>query len=227
MRKIITLTLAVISLSAQAGVVLYGTRVIYPAEKRDIVVQLMNQGERSSLVQSWIDDGDTSRSPEKIDVPFLLTPPVVKVAGNAGQQIKIKKMPNTLAQDRESLFFLNVLSIPPNDAQNSSKNVIKFALQNRVKLFWRPTGIAPVNRASFRQISFSNTGREIIIKNDSANWITLTDIKVNDIKVNGDTIMLPPRAYQTITLKNNNARQYSLTIIDDHGNYISDRINVK
>ena len=84
-----------------------------------------------------------------------------------------------------------------------------------------------MSRASFRQISISNTGREIVIKNDNANWITLTDIKVNDVKVNGDTIMLPPRAYQTITLKNNNARQYSLTIIDDHGNYISDRINVK
>lgn len=227
MQKIIALTLSVISLSAQAGVVLYGTRVIYPAEKRDIVVQVMNQGERSSLVQSWIDDGDTSRSPENIDVPFLLTPPVVKVAGNSGQQIKIKKMPNTLAQDRESLFFLNVLSIPPNDAQNSSKNVIKFALQNRIKLFWRPTGIAPVSPASFRQISLSYTGREMVIKNDNANWITLTDIKVNDVKVNGDTVMLPPRAYQTITLKNNNAPQYSLTIIDDHGNYISDRINVK
>lgn len=227
MQKIIALTLLVISLSAQAGVVLYGTRVIYPAEKRDIVVQVMNQGERSSLVQSWIDDGDTSRSPENIDVPFLLTPPVVKVAGNSGQQIKIIKMPNTLAQDRESLFFLNVLSIPPNDAQNSSKNVIKFALQNRIKLFWRPTGIAPVSRASFRQISLSYTGREMVIKNDNANWITLTDIKVNDVKVNGETVMLPPRAYQTITLKNNNAPQYSLTIIDDHGNYISDRINVK
>lgn len=227
MQKIIALTLAVMSLSAQAGVVVYGTRVIYPAEKQDVVVQIMNQGERASLVQSWIDDGDTSLPPEKIDVPFMLTPPVVRVAGNSGQQIKIKKMPNSLAQDRESLFFLNVLSIPPNDAQNSGKNVIKFAMQNRIKLFWRPAGIAPIDRASFRQISLSNSGRGVTIKNDNANWITLTDIKFNDVKVNAHTIMLPPHANEVLTLKNNNARQYSLTIIDDHGNYISDRINVK
>ncbi|VEI41058.1 fimbrial chaperone protein [Citrobacter youngae] len=92
--------------SVHAGIVIYGTRIIYPAEKNEVLVQLMNQGERSSLVQSWIDDGDTLLPPEKIQVPFLLTPPVVKVAGDSGQQLKIKKMPNTLPNDKESLFFL-------------------------------------------------------------------------------------------------------------------------
>ncbi len=43
---------AVITLSlmtpAQAGIVIYGTRVIYPAEKNEIVIQLMNQKKRFS-----------------------------------------------------------------------------------------------------------------------------------------------------------------------------------
>ncbi|MDI5035931.1 Holliday junction resolvase RuvX, partial [Salmonella enterica subsp. enterica serovar Montevideo] len=42
----------------------------YPADKKEVLVQLMNQGNRSSLVQSWIDDGDSSLPPEKIHVPF-------------------------------------------------------------------------------------------------------------------------------------------------------------
>ncbi len=54
---------------AHAGIVIYGTRVIYPADKKEVLVQLMNQGNRSSLVQSWIDDGDSSLPPEKIHVP--------------------------------------------------------------------------------------------------------------------------------------------------------------
>ena len=128
--------------SVHAGIVIYGTRIIYPAEKKEVLVQLMNQGERSSLVQSWIDDGDTLLPPEKIQVPFLLTPPVVKVAGDSGQQLKIKKMPNTLPNDKESLFFLNVLDIPPNNPDSAGKNVLKFAMQNRIKLFYRPKGIA-------------------------------------------------------------------------------------
>lgn len=64
-----------------AGLVIYGTRVIYPAEKNEVLVQLMNQGERSSLVQSWIDDGDSSLPPEKIHVPFMLTPRWQKLPG--------------------------------------------------------------------------------------------------------------------------------------------------
>lgn len=91
MKGFIALLLSSVILPAQAGVVIYGTRVIYPAEKKEIIVQLMNQGKRASLVQSWIDDGNTSLPPEKIHVPFLLTPPVVKVAGDSGQQLKLKK----------------------------------------------------------------------------------------------------------------------------------------
>lgn len=57
-------------------------------------------------MQAWIDDGDTSLPPEKIQVPFMLTPPVVKVAANSGQQIKIKIMPNKLPSNKESIFIL-------------------------------------------------------------------------------------------------------------------------
>lgn len=71
MKKLLFFSLFFIS-TANAGVVIYGTRIIYPAEKNEVLVQLMNQGGRSSLVQSWIDDGDTSLPPEKIKVPFLL-----------------------------------------------------------------------------------------------------------------------------------------------------------
>lgn len=93
MKGLAVILIASIVLPAHAGIVIYGTRIIYPAEKNEVLVQLMNQGERSSLVQSWIDDGDMSLSPEKIQVPFLLTPPVAKVAAKSGQQLKIKKCP--------------------------------------------------------------------------------------------------------------------------------------
>lgn len=106
MKKILALLLAGTVLPAWGGVYIYGTRVIYPAQKREITVQLMNEGSRSSLVQSWIDDGDTSLPPEKIQVPFVMNPPVAKVSGGSGQQLKIKQLANTLPKDRESLFFL-------------------------------------------------------------------------------------------------------------------------
>lgn len=81
MKKLIAFLLAGMVTPAWGGVYIYGTRLIYPEQKKEITVQLMNEGNRSALVQSWIDDGDTSLPPEKIHVPFVLTPPVAPVKG--------------------------------------------------------------------------------------------------------------------------------------------------
>ncbi|EEL5713555.1 fimbria/pilus periplasmic chaperone [Salmonella enterica] len=226
MKKLLFFSLFFIS-TANAGVVIYGTRIIYPAEKNEVLVQLMNQGGRSSLVQSWIDDGDTSLPPEKIKVPFLLTPPVAKVAGDSGQQIKIKKMPNMLPNNKESLFYLNVLDIPPNNPNSTGKNVLKFAMQNRIKLFYRPKGITPVNRGTFQKLSMKRTASSYSIQNDTANWVTIIEVKVNGVKINNESIMLAPLSSADVALKSANANQYKMTIIDDHGNYISDNVSLK
>lgn len=222
---------AVITLSVvtpvHAGIVIYGTRVIYPAEKNEITLQLMNQEQNASLVQAWIDDGNTSLPPEKIQVPFLLTPPVVRVPGNSGQQLKIKKMPNTLPKNKESLFYLNVLDIPPNNPVNAGKNVIKFAMQNRIKLFYRPSGIAPVNSATFKKIVLVRNGKSFIIKNDNANWVTVAEIKFGSVKINDKSVMVAPFSSEPVMVKSSNANQYKLTIINDYGSFISDSVSLK
>ncbi|MDQ9447885.1 fimbria/pilus periplasmic chaperone, partial [Escherichia coli] len=104
MKGLLALLISSMVLPAHAGIVIYGTRIIYPAEHKEVMVQLMNQGNRSSLLQAWIDDGDTSLPPEKIQVPFMLTPPVAKIGENSGQQVKIKIMPNKLPTNKESIF---------------------------------------------------------------------------------------------------------------------------
>ncbi|EAA2615841.1 molecular chaperone [Salmonella enterica] len=227
MKGFYVLIISSIIMPAHAGIVIYGTRVIYPADKKEVLVQLMNQGNRSSLVQSWIDDGDSSLPPEKIHVPFMITPPVAKVAGNSGQQLKIKKMAHMLPNNKESLFFLNVLDIPPNNPDNVGKNVLKFAMQNRIKLFYRPKGISSVNMHTFQKLSMKRNGSIYSIKNDAANWITVTEVKANNVKINNESIMLAPLSSADVALKSANANQYKMTIIDDHGNYISDNVSLK
>ncbi|QMN53180.1 fimbria/pilus periplasmic chaperone [Citrobacter freundii] len=227
MKGLTVILIASIALPAHAGIVIYGTRIVYPAEKNEVMVQLMNQENRSSLVQSWIDDGDTSLPPEKIQVPFLLTPPVAKVAANSGQQLKIKKLPNMLPNNKERLFYLNVLDIPPNNPDSAGKNVLKFAMQNRIKLFYRPKGISPVNKHTFQKLSMKRSGGIYSIKNDAANWITVAEVKANNVKINNESIMLAPLSSADVALKNANANQYKMTIIDDHGNYISDNVSLK
>ncbi|HFZ8160655.1 TPA: fimbrial assembly chaperone, partial [Salmonella enterica subsp. enterica serovar Zanzibar] len=177
MKRMIALCLACAAMPAWSGIYIYGTRIIYPAQKKDITVQLMNDGKRSSLIQAWIDNGDTSLPPEKLQVPFIMTPPVIRVAANSGQQLKIKKLANNLPGDRESLFYLKVLDIPPNSDENKDKNIIKFALQNRIKLIYRPPGVQKVDKATFSRLQLLRAPGSISVKNNSANWITIPEIK--------------------------------------------------
>ncbi len=101
MRIIIALLMSFFILPVHAGMVIYGTRIIYPKKNREVLVQLMNQSKNASLIQAWIDDGNTTIAPEKIQVLFILTPPVSRVAGGSGQQLKIRKMPNNLPHNKE------------------------------------------------------------------------------------------------------------------------------
>lgn len=185
----------------------------------------MNEGNRSALVQSWIDDGDTDLPPEKIQVPFVMTPPVAKVSGGSGQQLKIKLLPNTLPKDRESLFFLNVLDIPPNSADSEGNNIIKFAMQNRIKFIYRPQGIAGVDKNSFTQLNIRNSGSGITIKNNSANWITIPELS-GKAKLNKETMLLAPWSEKMLSTAAI-VSHYNVTLIDDHGNYLSEKIKTE
>lgn len=222
MKRILAALLAVTALPAWSGVYIFGTRVIYPAAEKEVTVQLMNKGDRSALVQAWIDDGDTQTPPEKLNVPFLLTPPVVKVNGNTGQQLKIKFLKANLPQDRESLYYLNVLDIPPNADTDAGTNKLKFALQNRIKLIYRPTHVVGVNKKTFSKLHISPTKNGLTVDNSSANWLTITEIK-STVKANKQTLLLAPHA--NVNLPGAPAaNQYAVTLIDDYGNYLRENI---
>ncbi|MDS1246391.1 hypothetical protein U9688_11455, partial [Escherichia coli] len=67
-------------------------------------------------------------------------------------------------------------------------------------------------------------GRNDLLIRTFPNWVTISDVKANNVKVNYETIMIAPLESQSVNIKSNNANNWYLTIIDDHGNYISDKI---
>lgn len=69
------LAAALFSMTGQASVVISGTRVIYPADAKEVSVKINNGGPSPVLLQSWIDNGDVNAKPSAIKVPFVLTPP--------------------------------------------------------------------------------------------------------------------------------------------------------
>ncbi|RDL19867.1 pili/flagellar assembly PapD-like chaperone [Serratia fonticola] len=54
-----------------AGVVISGTRVIYPSDAKEVSVRINNVGPSPVLLQSWIDNDDANAKPSAIKVPFV------------------------------------------------------------------------------------------------------------------------------------------------------------
>ena len=127
---------------AQAGVVVAGTRVIFPAQEREVTVKLTNEGVAPALVKVWLDSGNLNEAPEKISVPFTLTPPMFRIDPKKGQTLRIIYTNEPLAKDRESLFWLNVLEVPPKPQTGGEANTLQLALRTRIKLIYRPQGLA-------------------------------------------------------------------------------------
>ncbi|AIO44463.1 fimbria/pilus periplasmic chaperone [Burkholderia cenocepacia] len=124
-----------------AGVVLSGTRIVFDQKDKEATVQLVNEGGRPSLVQAWIDDGDPRASVDELDVPFIVTPTVFRVEPGRGQAIRIIYSGEELPADKESLFWLNVLDVPPKATATDDRNVLQVAFRSRIKLMYRPTGL--------------------------------------------------------------------------------------
>ena len=129
--------------TAQAQTQIHGTRVIYPAEEREVTVQVDNVGKLPRLLQVWIDSGNDKDTAETANAPFLLTPPMARVEPGKGQAFRMMFTGGDLPQDRESVFWFNVLEIPPRPENKgeASENFLQFAVRSRLKIFYRPKGL--------------------------------------------------------------------------------------
>lgn len=208
--------------TAEANIVINTTRVIYLADKKETTVQLVNTSEQPALVQSWIDDGDTASTPETSKVPFLLTPPVVKVEGRNGQQLRIKYLQGNLPADRESLFYLNVLDIPPVPDNVDGKNMMQVAIKSRIKLFFRPAGLSVALKDVPKSIKLSTkNARTFTLENPTPYHLNVIGLQGDKTKTNilqEGIVVLP---FATTDIKTpSGIRQnetYNITMIDDFG----------
>ena len=140
---VVAMAAAVAATTAPASVVLRGTRVVYPADARDVTLAVENEGQAPVLVQSWIDGGDPRSMPDGNNVPFVLTPPLFRLDSHRLQSLRIIYTRAPLPADRESVFWLNVLSIPPRDATApaAGTNRLDLLIRTRIKIFFRPKSL--------------------------------------------------------------------------------------
>ncbi|MDM0071339.1 fimbria/pilus periplasmic chaperone [Variovorax sp. J31P207] len=160
-RRLLVLSAFACGLS-HAAIVITGTRVVYPAEEREVTVKLNNTGALPALVQSWIDDGNEKTSAQEKSMPFALLPPIFRIDPGKGQSVRMTYTKEPLPQDRESVFWLNVLEIPPRpDAEvRDSRNILQMAFRSRIKIFFRPEGLPGDSNEAIAGLRWQLTANE-------------------------------------------------------------------
>lgn len=214
----LSIFLTLISPIIWSGVTIDGTRIIFPANEKSINIQLRNTFKTPALVQVWIDKGNTLEIPKANEIPFVLNPSLTRIEANKGQIIRL--IPTTISMlplDRESIFWFNLLDIPPENPKYTDANKIKFTVRTRIKLFYRPNGLKIRPNQAYKMLNFQYLDQDHLkINNPSPYYITIIKIENDNREITENSIMIEPFEEKTLQLKikNNNIKYY---IINDLG----------
>ncbi|WP_421096168.1 fimbria/pilus periplasmic chaperone [Pseudomonas sp. 16FHM2] len=159
-----------------------GTRLIYPSDQKEITVKLNNNGTQPALTQSWIDTGSVESTPTSSKAPFVLSPPVARIDPAKGQSLRVMFTGAPLAQDKESVFWLNVLEIPPKPQGAEDLNTLQMAFRSRIKLFYRPMTLPGTASEAIEQVQWqlvparSGQGMALQAFNPTAFHVSLVEL---------------------------------------------------
>ena len=215
---------------AFAAVVITGTRLVYPADQKEITVKLNNNGTLPALVQSWIDTGSVESTPTSSKAPFLLSPPVARIDPTKGQSLRVLFTGAPLAQDKESVFWLNVLEIPPKPEAGADLNTLQMAFRSRIKLFYRPVGLPGNPNEAVEQVQWqlvtARDGQGLALKayNPSAFHVSLIelDLVAGNQRYRSEDGMVGPGetrqfALPTLKARPSSQAQVEFSAINDYG----------
>ncbi|MBO9549834.1 molecular chaperone [Pseudomonas sp.] len=220
----LALSMLIFSATSHAALTLNNTRIVVSSDKRSASVVVRNPSKSTYAVQTWI---NTEADDNTTVVPFATSPPFFKVSPESEQLLRINVLPNSLPQDRESLFFFNMQEIPHASAEPG--NQLSIAMRTRIKLFYRPQQLKGKPTEQLESLTFSINERkgvkQLVINNPTPFHITFISLKVQT-DGRGHKIdsaqMLPPLSRQAYALANvplNASSSISFSVINDFGGY--------
>lgn len=180
LRRTLSASLAALGilLAAQshAGISLSSTRIIFNSADKEAGVTVRNTGEKV-LIQSWLDSGDAADS----SPPFAVTPPLARIPANEQQLLRILYEGRGFPDDRESVVWLNVQEIPQ---AIEGENVLQLAVRQRIKVFFRPAGLAGEAQRAPEKLQWKlepRNGKTLLqVKNPSPYYVSMANVKLKN-----------------------------------------------
>ncbi|RBQ34698.1 molecular chaperone [Rahnella aquatilis] len=222
---------------AEASIQVMGTRVIFNAKEKEQSVRINNVGDAPALIQVWIDSRRESKIDDKENLPFVINPPISRINKGKGKVLRIfptdetaKKYP----QDRETMLWINILDIPPEDENAADKNLMNIAVRTRLKFFYRPAGLKGDLLTASESVQWStqktSTGIKVTGSNNSPYFISYASIKIAGQEksiLQGDIIEpYSSKVFEFKDLKNVSAPILNYTFITDLGAFVNKELKL-
>jgi len=204
--------------SSVASFKLNRTRIIY-GEKEGHELVIQNNYNSFYGGQVWIDNLDDSD-----EFYFVNSPQFFKVNSGEKQIVRLMKTDATLAEDRESLFWVNVQEIPPKQQSEQSGMVMSF--RTRIKLIYRPSDLGERYKAE-SEVTWKQTGNTLHLNNPTPFYFAITTVSANgEERVPEQKTPLAPFSTMAFTFDSLPAlKELTISAINDFGAVGSFRIN--
>ncbi|WP_380183018.1 molecular chaperone [Kalamiella sp. sgz302252] len=194
----------------QAGVRVGGTRLVYDGGLKESSITVSNPGKINYLIQSWVESQEGDRS----KAPFIITPPLFRLDSEQDNILRVVRAGGDLPTDRESLFWLNIKSIP---AAEKKANTLQIAVKTRIKLIYRPRGLTGTLSDAAAGLQWQRSGNELVVTNPSAYYVNFFRIKVNGILLEKISLVAPKSSARFQLPAGTQSGEISWEIINDYG----------
>ncbi len=191
MHKFVLFILLMFGTTAQAGVIIGGTRFIYPEGKNIIDVPIRNVSAQAWLINSKIFSAQRWPGADTVvfsEAPFVITPPLFELAAGQENKIRLIRTAVPLPADRESLFTLSVATIPAGRAEPFS---VQMAIRSALKLIYRPTGLQGDPQQAYAHLRWSRSSAGVTVSNPTPFYITLFNVLANGKPIDNAGVVAP------------------------------------
>ncbi|MFZ6045984.1 molecular chaperone [Pseudomonas sp. CR3202] len=206
----------VLASHVSAGISLSATRMVFKGSEKEASIMVRNTGQ-AALVQSWLDNGDDSDTPP----PLAVTPPLARIPADERQLLRVLYEGSGMPSDRESVVWLNVQEIPQ---AVPGKNVLQLAVNQRIKVFFRPAGLPGDARVAPEELRWSLETRgntaELTVRNPSLYHVSMSDVRLGKGEVVVDSTMIAPGQQRSFPVKQmpaTNEPELNFSVINDYG----------
>ncbi|MGL4720345.1 MAG: fimbrial biogenesis chaperone [Kluyvera intermedia] len=184
------LLLCFLTLTADAGVTLGGTRVIYHEVSASVSITLENNDPQPYLIKSQVLAASAIPGAEVIAPPFSLIPPLFLLPGKRQNKIRLIADDSKLAKGKESLFDLTIGVIPSSETK-LAVNSVQIAIRSHLKLIYRPKNLPGSPQEAYRKLSWHRTQQGVSVKNPTPFYATLFNVIVNGLPVSEPGVVAP------------------------------------